>query len=139
MWPGLTGDLFHCQLLAYGFFRNEPANAGIIHMCSMTLLFLVVQLASNNVKAAFTRERTCPDPFGIVSTLLRWDRFETGTVQFHIWDRLHKWTHLASDSRSDPYRIHQVLWKHKAYPGFYLLGAGSFPPPPPPQKKRSFY
>ena len=38
-------------------------------------------------------------------------------------DHLHKWTHLVPDSRSDPYRIHQVPCKHKAYP--YQLRAGS--------------
>ena len=25
-----------------------------------------------------------------------------------LWDHLHIWTHLVPDSRSDPYRIHQV-------------------------------
>ena len=32
-----------------------------------------------------------------------------------ILDDLHKWTHLVSDSRFDPYRIHQVPCKHNAY------------------------
>ena len=33
-----------------------------------------------------------------------------------VWDHLHKWTPLVPDSRSNPYRIHQVSCKHKAYP-----------------------
>ena len=58
-----------------------------------------------------------------------WDRIHYGTdpLCLHgtgsklerygsIWDRLDKWTHLVPDSRSDPYRIHQVPCKHKVYP-----------------------
>ena len=33
------------------------------------------------------------------------------------------WIHLVPDSRSDPYRIHQVPWKRKAYP--YQFHTGS--------------
>ena len=40
-----------------------------------------------------------------------------------IWNHVHKWAHLAADSRSDPYRIHQVLCKHKTYP--YQFHTGS--------------
>ena len=32
-----------------------------------------------------------------------------------IWDRLHKWTHLVPDSRSDPHRIHQISYKAHPY------------------------
>ena len=40
-----------------------------------------------------------------------------------IWDRLDKWTHLVPDSRSDPYRIHQVPCKHKAFPYQFRIGS----------------
>ena len=44
-------------------------------------------------------------------------RNENGTVPYgSIRDDLHKWIHLVPASRSDPYRIHQVPCKHKAYP-----------------------
>ena len=45
----------------------------------------------------------------------------TGTVRFHI-GHLHRWTHLVPNSRSDPYRIHQVPCKHKAYPYQFRTG-----------------
>ena len=58
-----------------------------------------------------------------------WDRIHHGTDSLclhetgsklewcsSIWDHLHKLTHLVPDSRSDPDRIHQVTYKHKAYP-----------------------
>ena len=38
-------------------------------------------------------------------------------------DHLHKWTHLVPDGRSDPYGIHQVPCKHKAY--LYQFRTGS--------------
>ena len=38
-------------------------------------------------------------------------------------DHLNKWTHLVPDSRSDPYRIHQVPCKHKAYPDQFRTGS----------------
>ena len=44
-----------------------------------------------------------------------WD----GTVPY----RVHKWTHLVPDSRSDPYRIHQVPCEHKAYPYQFRTGS----------------
>ena len=40
-----------------------------------------------------------------------------------IWDHLHKWTYLVPDSRSDPYRIHQVPCKHKAYSYQFRTGS----------------
>ena len=40
-----------------------------------------------------------------------------------IWDHLYKQIHLVPDSRSDPYRIHQVPRKHKAY--LYQFCTGS--------------
>ena len=40
-----------------------------------------------------------------------------------IWDHLHKRTHLVPDSRSDPYRIHQVPCKHKTYPYQFRTGS----------------
>ena len=75
----------------------------------------------SSIKATFIRGWICSDPFG--------DRIHLGTDPqcLHgtssklkrygsIWDHLQQWTHLVPDSRSDPYRIHQVPCKHKAYP-----------------------
>ena len=58
-----------------------------------------------------------------------WDRIHSGTdpLCLHgtgsklerygfMWDHLDKWTHLVPESRSDPYRIHQVPCEHKVYP-----------------------
>ena len=42
------------------------------------------EVMADEVKATFTRDRICSDPFGIGSTLFAWDRFETGMVRFHI-------------------------------------------------------
>ena len=50
------------------------------------------------------------DPLWLHETGSKVERY--GSTQ----DYLHKWTHLVPDSRSDPYRIHQVPCKHKAYP-----------------------
>ena len=44
-----------------------------------------------------------------------------------IWDHLHKWTHLVPDSRSDPYWIHQVPCKHKAYSYQFRTGFKRMP------------
>ena len=41
----------------------------------------------------------------------------------YIWDNLHNWTHLVPDSRSDPYCIHQVPCKNKAYPYQFRTGS----------------
>ena len=40
-----------------------------------------------------------------------------------IWDHLYKWTHLVSDSRSDPYWIHQVSCEHMAYLYQFCIGS----------------
>ena len=58
-----------------------------------------------------------------------WDRVHYGTDPLcshgtgkkqerysYIWNHLRKWNHLVLEGRSDPYRIHQVSCKHKAYP-----------------------
>ena len=65
-----------------------------------------------------------------------WDRIHPGTDSHCLHrtgselerygstlDHLHKWTHLVPDSRSDPYRIHQVPCKHKAYPYQFRTGS----------------
>ena len=64
-----------------------------------------------------------------------WDRIHYGTdpLCLHvtgsklgrygsILDHIHKWTHLVLDSRSYPYRIHQVPRKSKAYPYQFRTG-----------------
>ena len=49
------------------------------------------------------------DPLCLDGTVMKLERYDS------ISDHLHNWTHLVPDSRSDPYRIHQVPYKHKAY------------------------
>ena len=61
---------------------------------SATVCGMLDQLTRGTlIKATFSRDRICSDPFGIGSTLFTWDRFKTGAVRFHIGS--HKWTHLV--------------------------------------------
>ena len=84
--------------------------------------FYVIQNKGFEIQATFTRDWIRSDPFGIGSTMVLIHSVYTapvrnwnGTVPYGI-ALISGPGHLVPDSRSDPYQIHQVPCKHKAYP-----------------------
>ena len=81
---------------------------------------------SDMFRSVWNRIRCGADPLCLQRTGSKPERYSSIWDHLYkwyssIWDHLHKWAHLVPDSRSDPYRIHQVPCKHKAYPYRFQL------------------
>ena len=103
---------------------QNKSESHIMFLCP-SLLYPMVSYRTS-VRAVFTGDRICSHPFGIGSTIvLIHSVYRAGSELERygsIWDHLRKWSHLVRDSRSNPYRIHQVPCKYKAYPYYFRTG-----------------
>ena len=79
--------------------------------------FVYVYMGSDMFRSVWDRIHYGTDPLCLHGTGSKLERYGS------IWDHVHKWTHLVPDSRSDPYRIHQVPCKHNAYPYQFRTGS----------------
>ena len=76
-----------------------------------------VYTGSDMFRSVLDRLHCGTDPLCLHGTGSKLERYGS------ISDHLHKWTHLVPDSRSEPYRIHQVPCKHKVYTYQFRIGS----------------
>ena len=109
MATGIT--IFYCSMLRY--YEIMMAYSKYLLQCDIGYVYT----GSDMFRSICDRIHYGRDPLCLHGTGLKLERYDS------IRGNLHKWIHLVPDSRSYPYRIHQVLRRHKAYPYQFCTGS----------------